>query len=434
MLHAPHKPRYTPLMPRLYLEDSKLLHFRAAVTDIREFARKNGQQVWQMALDSTAFYPTGGGQPHDLGTLRAQSRSGTELTVTVEDVTEDEAGTVWHTTTKPLLTGTMVQGTVDAARRLDHMQQHTGQHLLSAVLADDFGLRTVGFHMGERDVTIDLAVEDRAAQDAVLGDLHTVETRVNRHIAGNAPVTIREVSGEQAQALLAEGALRKLPDRVGPMRLVEIAGLDLNACGGTHVQALGEVGAVLLRETERTKKALRLHFVCGLRAVHASREDRTELAAAAGALSVGKADVFAGVQRLLTEAKALSKERLRLREEIAESHAVQLAVEERIVNGLRVVHRTFADRDADYLKLLATRLLQAVPRTVVLLISCEQEPATLILAGNTPLPRGCNALLKDAIAPYALRGGGTAELAQAQVPQELIQPVTTALLKKIAER
>ncbi len=421
-------------MPRLYLENSKLLQFRAAVTDIREFARKNGQQVWQIALDSTAFYPTGGGQPHDLGTLTAQSRSGAELTVVVEDVTEDEAGTVWHTTVKPLLTGTVVQGTVDAARRLDHIQQHTGQHLLSAVLADDFGLRTVGFHMGEQDVTIDLAVEDRAAQDAVLTDLHTVETRVNLHIAGNARVTVREVSGEQAQALLAEGALRKLPAREGPIRLVEIAGLDLNACGGTHVQALGEIGVLLLRETERTRKALRLHFMCGLRAVRAAREDWTELTAAAGALSVGCADVSAGVQRLLAETKALSKERLRLREEIAESHAVQLAVEERIVEGLRVVHRTFADRDADYLKLLATRLLQAVPRTVALLVSCLQEPATLILASNTALPRGCNVLLKDALAPYALRGGGTAELAQAQVPQQLLQPISDALLKKIAQR
>ncbi len=421
-------------MPRLYLEDSKLLQFRAAVIDIREFARKNGQQVWQIALDGTAFYPTGGGQPHDLGTLTTRSRSGMELTVMVEDVTEDEAGIVWHTTTKPLLTGTVVQGTVDAARRLDHMQQHTGQHLLSAVLADDFNLRTVGFHMGERDVTIDLAVDDRAAQDAVLENLPAVEARANRHIAGNAPVTVREVSGEQAQALLAQGALRKLPAREGPMRLVEIAGLDLNACGGTHVQALGEIGAVLLRETERTKKTLRLHFRCGLRAVRAAREDWTELAAAAGALSVGSADVCAGMQRLLAEAKVLSKERLRLREEIAERHAVQLAVEERIVDGLRVVHRTFADRDADYLKLLATRLLQAVPHTVAVLVSTAQEPATLVLAGNTAPPRGCNTLLKDALAPYALRGGGTAEFAQAQVPQELLVPVTDSLLKKLAKR
>ncbi len=419
---------------RLYLEDSKLLHFRAAVTDIREFARKNGQQVWQIALDRTALYPTGGGQPHDLGTLTAQSRSGAELTVMVEDVTEDEAGVVWHTTTKPLLTGTVVAGAVNAERRLDHMQQHTGQHLLSAVLADDFGLRTIGFHMGEQDATIDLAVEDRTAQDAILEHLHTVETRVNRHIASNAPVTVREVSSEEAQALLIAGALRKLPVREGPMRLVEIAGLDLNACGGTHVQALGEIGAVLLRETERTRKALRLHFMCGLRAVRAAHESWTQLAAAAGALSVGSADVPACVQRLLAETKALSKERLQLREEIAERHAVQLAVEERIVDGLRVVHRTFADRDADYLKLLATRLLQAVPHTMAVLSSTAQEPATLVLAGNTALPRGCSTLLKDALAPYTLRGGGTAEFAQAQVPKDLLTAVTDSLLKKIVKR
>ncbi len=432
-----------PIAERLYLHEPQLFEFRATVTDIREFARRDGVQIWQIALDRTAFYPTSGGQPHDRGVLTAQTRSGVELTVIVDDVVEDEAGEVWHATTKPLLTGTEVGGVLDADRRLDHIQQHSGQHLLSAVLANDFGLRTVSFHLGEEDATIDVLASpaaDPAANsidlpagrlDSLLGQ---AERRVNRHIASNLPVSVRAVSNEDAQVLLASGAIRKLPPREGAIRLVEIPGLDLNACGGTHVQALGEIGAVLLRGTERVKKGLRLHFVCGLRAVRAARRDWTELNAAAAMLSVGLADVSPAVHRLQAETRALGKERLRLREEIAESHAVQLAVEERIVGGLRLVYRTFADRDPEYIKLLATKLLEAVPQTAAVLVSTAGEPATVIVASNLQPPQGCDALLKSVLLPLGLRGGGTAELAQAQVPAAVLGEVAEALTQKIAKR
>ena len=423
---------------RLYLRDPKLRMFRAVVTDIREYARKDGVQVWQMALDRTAFYPAAGGQPADRGVLRAQARSGAELAVAVDEVMEDEAGEVWHQTTKPLLTGTAVEGAVDGERRLDHMQQHSGQHLLSAVLAEEFGVQTVSFHMGEQDATIDLAVEDKAEQAAVLERLDEVERRVNRRVAGNAAVTVRGVSRAEAEALLAKGAVRKLPPRAGDIRLVEIAGLDLNACGGTHVEALGEIGAVLLRETERVKKGLRLHFVCGSRAVRAARGDWTELGAAAGMLSVRSADVAATVQRLQAETRALSKERLRLREEIAGSHAVQLAVEERIEEGLRLVCRVFAGRDAEYIKVLAMKLLAAVPHTAAVLVSTAEEPATLVLASNFVSgpegARGCDVLLREVLAPLKLRGGGTAELAQTQVPAELLDGVIEGLVRRLTSR
>ncbi len=419
-----------PVAERLYLDDPKLFEFRATVTDIREFARKDGVQIWQIALDRTAFYPASGGQPEDRGGLTAQARSGAELTVAVDDVVEDEAGEIWHATTKPLLTGTEVRGAVDADRRLDHMQQHSGQHLLSAVLAEEFGLRTVSFHLGEEDTTIDLAGE---AEEKVEDRLEEVEWRVNRQIASNLPVSVREVSSEEAQALLASGVVRKLPPRAGPIRLVEIPGLDLNACGGTHVGSLGEIGAVLLRETERVKQGRRLHFVCGMRAVRAARGDWTELSGAAAVLSTGLAGVAPAVQRLQAELRALGKERLRLREEIATSHAVQLAVEERIVDGLRLVYRTFADRDPEYIKLLATKLLAAVPHTAAVLVSTAGEPASLVIASNLELGLGCDGLLKDVLGPLGLRGGGTAELAQAQVPAGRLGEVTEALKRRLGK-
>ncbi len=416
------------LTERLYLQDSKLLNFEAEVTDIREYARAGGEQVWQVTLDRSAFYPEGGGQPWDTGLLKARARSGAELEIPVEAVMEDEAGEMWHTVRKPVLAGTAVSGFVDADRRTDHRQQHSGQHLLSAVLADEYGARTVGFHLGEEDVTVDLAVSDRGALTAALPE---VEKRVNRLIASNLPVVLRTVSQEEAQALLAAGAVRKLPSRSGDIRLVEMPGVDLNACGGTHVGSLGEIGSVLLRGMERIKAGLRLHFTCGLRAVQAARATFDSLGEAAGLLSVGSADVPSAVQRVQAEAKALVKERVRLREELAGHHAVRLAVEEHIVDGLRLVVRVFPDRDAEYVKLLAQKLLAAVSHTAAVLASSAEEPATLYVACNHAPSAGCDAMLREVLASHGLRGGGTKELAQGQVPAALLQQVADELSRRM---
>ncbi len=414
---------------RLYLQDAKLVLFRAAVTDVREYARKDGVSVWQVALDRTAFYPTGGGQPHDTGTLLARSRGGAELVLPVSAVEEDEAGEVWHTTGKPLPAGTEVEGAINAGRRGDHARQHTGQHLLSAVLADRYGAPTVGFHLGEKDATVDLLTE---ARDALPERLPEVERQVNEHILQNLPVGVRTVSREEAEKLLEEGRLRKLPPREGPIRVVSIEGLDENACGGTHVGRLGEIGPVLLRETERLKSGLRLHFVCGGRAVRAARADWVELGAAAAMLSVGAGGVAEAVLRLQAETRALAKERLRLREEIAEDYAVQLAVEVRIEHGLRLVCRVFRNRDVEFVKLLAAKLLLAVPHTAAVLVSTSGEVPTVVVASNVAAGTPCDALLREVLLPFKLRGGGTAELAQAQVPEELLEGVTEMLRRRLS--
>lgn len=423
-----------PFAHRLYQHDPKLRHFTATVTDIREYARRDGVQVWQIALDQTAFYPTSGGQPHDTGTLHAKARSGAELTVAVDDVVEDEDGEIWHATTKPLLAGTAIHGNVHAERRLDHMQHHSGQHLLSAILHKHYDAPTVSFHLGDQDATIDLAVSSKEQQQELIAKLPEVEARVNLQIAENTPVRLRTVSQSEAQAMLAAGLLRKLPPREGDIRLVEIEDLDLNACGGTHVSALGDIGGMLLREAERVKQGLRLHFVCGLRATRTAREDWQQTSAAAALLSTSRATVPAAVERLLEEVKALHKERLRLREELAESHAVQLAVEERIENGVRVVCRDYASRDPEYIKVLATKLLSAVPQTVAILASRTQEPALLLVGANFESPIPCNSALTSVLGPLGLRGGGTAMLAQAKVPAEHLPEVTASLAARYSRK
>src|SRR5579884_3941261 len=204
-----------PAAERLYYGDSFLKNFSATVTDIREVSRGEGESVWQVALDRTAFYPTSGGQPFDVGVLRAMSRGGAGLDVLVESVEEDEHGEVWHFVRKPLSTGTEVEGEIDWERRLDHMQQHTGQHVLSAVFLRELQAPTVSFHLGDTTSTIDITANSLAAHS-----LERVERLVNLIIADDRPLTVRYVERAEAEAMLQQGHLRKLPDREGSIRIV----------------------------------------------------------------------------------------------------------------------------------------------------------------------------------------------------------------------
>src|ERR1700685_2643839 len=183
---------------RLYYADPSFASFDAHVSDLREVSRAQGRSLWQIALDRSAFYPTSGGQPHDTGMLTATSSGGAPPGAPILAGEEDEQGEVWHTTPKPLLAGTAVRGYVDWSRRRDHMQQHSGQHLLSAVLYRQLGAPTVSFHLGEMTATIDLAREGIS-----LEELEHVEDTVNEIIAEDRPVTMRTISRDEAEMLLA---------------------------------------------------------------------------------------------------------------------------------------------------------------------------------------------------------------------------------------
>jgi alanyl-tRNA synthetase len=287
---------------RLYYTDPAL-DFDATVTDIRLESHANGEQVWQIALNRSAFYPEGGGQPFDTGLLIATAKSGAVLEVPVERVSEDTLGEVWHTVRKPLPEGTEIVGRVDAERRMDHVQQHSGQHLLSAVFLTELGARTVSFHLGEDNVTIDLAGVETLSEDA----LRRVSTAANRLIYENRAVRPSWVSREEAEAMLARGDLRKLPEREGPMRLVEIEGVEFNACGGTHVASTGAIGGISLRRVQKVRQGLRLEFCCGLRATRSAREDYLRLAEVAAVLSAAPADIVGRVQGLIEDKKAAAK-------------------------------------------------------------------------------------------------------------------------------
>ncbi|MDE1155995.1 MAG: alanyl-tRNA editing protein [Acidobacteriaceae bacterium] len=293
---------------RLYYTSAQL-DSDATVEDIQLVSSDERGQLWQVSLNRSAFYPTGGGQPFDTGVLIATARSGALLEVPVERVEEDERGEVWHYVRKPLLEGAEVQGRVDSARRVDHEQQHSGQHLLSAMFLRELGAPTVSFHLGAESATIDLGVKERPSDE----DLARVEEAANRVIAEGRPLTVHWVQPEYAEEMVRRGDLRKLPEREGPIRVVQMQGIEFNACGGTHVNNTGAIGGVVIRRVEKVKQGWRVEFCCGLRAIRAARRDYHLLDGIARTLSVGTKDVPARVAALLEEKKAAAKELKKLK-------------------------------------------------------------------------------------------------------------------------
>jgi alanyl-tRNA synthetase len=305
---------------RLYYE-SAALEFAALVTDIRLVSTAKNEaadaaQLWQVALDRTAFYPEGGGQPCDTGVLTATARSGAQLEVPVERVAEDDAGEVWHFVRKPLVEGTEVIGKVDFDRRTDHEQQHSGQHLLSAMFLRELGARTVSFHLGAESSTIDLALRDDSAK-LTPEDLQRVEDAANRVVLEGRPLLSHWVERPLAEQMLARGDLRKLPPLEGPFRIVQMQGIEFNACGGTHVSNTGAIGAILLRRIEKVRNGWRVEFVCGLRAVRTARNDFRLLDTVARTLTVSRADVPTRIEKILEDRKAAAKEIKKLSAELA---------------------------------------------------------------------------------------------------------------------
>lgn len=415
-----------PTSERLYYSDSFLTTFSGIVTGIRELARSENESIWQFSLDRTAFYPASGGQPFDTGVLRAKSPAGAVLEIPVEEVEEDEQGAIWHLVRKPLSMGTHIEGHIDRERRFDHMQQHTGQHLLSAVFLRELQAPTVSFHLGESTSTIDLAAGPPAPHS-----LERVERIANEIIAEDRPVTARYVSRAEAEAMLAAGDVRKLPERQGAIRLIEIADCDRNACGGTHVRSTGQIGGLLVRGVEKVSRGARVEFVCGLRAVRAARADAAILRETIALLSTGAPDLPAAVGRLLTAAKASAKERQKLREELAEFQGAKLAIEEPVDNGLRLVARAWKHRDRETVKLLASRTVAAAPSTAVVFFALDADPARVFVARSPDLDFDCGRILREALVQLGLRGGGSADMAQGDVPAEHEPALQASLIDAI---
>jgi alanyl-tRNA synthetase len=375
---------------RLYYADSEVTTFEAVVRSCEVVDQKI-----HVILDRTAFYPTSGGQPFDTGTLGDAA---------VVDVVDVETGEIAHVVTTPLTPGRPVRGEIDWSRRLDHMQQHTGQHILSAAFDRLLGVRTVSFHLGTDSATIDLSREVAAEEVA------RAETEANRIVWENRPVGVRFVTEEEASRL----PLRKEPVRGGTLRLVEVENFDLSACGGTHVPRTGVVGMIAVAGMERFKGASRVTFVCGRRALRSHATLRDVVIAATRALSVTPGELKAAIDRALVEAKDAGRRLRKLQDELAVYRGVKLRAAAETIGPHRVVLRPEPDLDSAALKSLAAAVVESSRLVAVLVGGGTPVPVVIASAAET----GVNAsgLLRDLAAALGGRGGGTATLAQGGIP------------------
>jgi len=383
---------------RLYYADSYLRRFEASIVD-RDAARR------RLYLDQTAFYPTSGGQQFDLGSLQM---SGTDARLAIVDVV-DEGERIAHVLAEgspELALGSRVVGLIDWSRRFDHMQQHTGQHLLSALFAELLGLATLSVHFGEQSSTLDLDV-------AVLSpeQLLSVERRANAIVFEN-----REVSAKQEDAAEAAAGLRKPSTRTGALRIVSIAGLDRSACGGTHVQRTGEIGPILLRKLERVRQSVRVEFLCGGRATGRARADYAVLCELGGLLSTSIDELPGVLNSRVTELQQQSKQLRELQLELDEfrgrerytrakagaAEGALVLCQERLPTGSLQDLRGLAQRYA------------AQPRAVF--IAALEQPASLLLATAEDSGVDAAARLRSALSAHGGRGGGTPRLAQGSAP------------------
>ncbi|HVF68890.1 MAG TPA: DHHA1 domain-containing protein [Pyrinomonadaceae bacterium] len=408
---------------RLYYTDSHLLEFDARVVSVSKL--EDGRAA--VALDRTAFYPTGGGQPNDTGMLGAAR---------VVDCLEDDASNVLHVVEGDAPeVGAGVRGRVDAARRRDHVQQHTGQHILSQAFVELYGAQTRSFRMTADACEIDVELSEPSDER-----VERAVTRADEIIWDDREVRVHNVTPGEAARL----PLRKDSAREGELRVIEIEGFDFSPCGGTHARRTGEVGVVVARHWERAKGLVRVTFAAGTRALEDYRRANTTARSAAALFSVGRDEAAHAAARLQEENKHLQR-RLRASEELAaRAEARELLeesegaddgvadnagvsrVDDKGARGLRLAARVFEGRGAEDLRRLASAIA-AHAGAVALLGSREESGARLVFARHADAPGDMNALLREACRALEGRGGGRPDLAQGGGPR-------TDLLDQVIER
>ena len=379
-----------PITERLYYLDSHLIEFDARVVDVTE--RVSGWTA--VTLDRTAFYPTGGGQPSDTGTL-----DGARV---VECI--DEGENVLHVIQgQTPAVGSNVRGRVDWPRRLDHLQQHTGQHILSQAFVTLFGAPTRSFRVMEQVCEIDVELTDPTTER-----IERAVELANNVIWEDRAVIIKRVTPEEAAQL----PLRKDPGREGELRLIDIQGFDLTPCGGTHARNTGEVGLIAVRSWERAKGLTRIEFVAGRRALEDYRRANNTARNVATLFSAGRDDVPALAERMIEENKELHRRVSALEEIAARLEAEELIAEATVgSDGVKIISKTFANRDPESLKHLAQALI-AHQKTIALLGSQDKDAARLVFARSADASGDMKTLMRQACATIDGRGGGKPDLAQ----------------------
>ena len=400
---------------RLYYDSSEIYEFDTVVEDVAPASTEPSRPA--VILRETAFYPTSGGQVHDTGWLTLDGAEPLRVT----EVADAEDGRVVHYLEAPAklpLAGAAVHGSIDFERRRDHMQQHSGQHVLSAAFVELYQMPTVSFHMGEDYCSIDLATPSVSS-----AQIEGAERRANQVVFENRRVRIRYVSRAEAEKL----GLRKVPPAErDELRLVEVADFDVSACGGTHVSSSGQIGAIVLRKSERVRQGTRVEFVCGERAVRMARRDYSALSDAAALFSAQLWDVPEQIRKSIEESKLLRRQKDGALDELAELMALAALQSQPETSGRKMVVRAFSDRDINFAKLFAQKVTRAGTPAIALVASTV-DPAGLVFAqtpvqisGGAPGSSGSvadmGALLKQVLSSVGGRGGGSRDFAQGGVP------------------
>jgi alanyl-tRNA synthetase len=378
---------------RLYYDDAYLREFSAQVLSC-EPELHGATPAWRVVLDCTALYPTSGGQPHDLGKLGDAN---------VLDV-RDEGEEIVHVVDREPPLGS-VNGCVDWARRFDHMQQHTGQHLLSAMFQERFGRPTVSFHLGSDVCTIDLRGPEPTEEI-----LEGAERAANQVISEDRPITVRYGTAEQ----FAEMGVRKEVQRAGILRAIEIEGADLQPCGGTHVKSTAQIGIILVRGSTKMRQDWRVEFVCGRRAARVARHDFQVLQRAAEELGSAPEDVAASVHRAISERDAHFKNVRVLLQQVAEADAAAALQSAKTAgDGIRVIARVFSEEtQAEYLSAFATQLAKS-EKTIALL--ARSADGQVVFAQHASARQDMSAVLKQVFATFEGKGGGTRDFARGKL-------------------
>jgi alanyl-tRNA synthetase len=393
---------------RLYYNDAYTTTFKANIIERFQYRDSLG-----IVLDQSYFYPTSGGQPHDLGALN--DLPVTNVMVRPEDnaVAHIIKGEIWSDA---------VTGQIDWSRRFDHMQQHTGQHILSQAFLKAAEAETVSFHLGNDYATIDI-------NNSGLNPAHIekAELIANQIIWENRPITARFIDKEEANAL----PLRKIPDvEDDQLRIIEIADYDMTACGGTHVAHTGEVGLIKIVKLERRKEELRIEFLCGRRALKDYRQKNRIVNQLANELTTGYAEIETSVVRLRDEVK---QARRLLKQQLA--HSLSIEAEHLLRNGTKkgetvIVAEQFSGRDLAEIRMLANQIAQH-PNSIAL-IGTVDPTTQLIFSRAEDAPGEMNQLIKMALQVLGAKsGGGTPKFAQGGGPPADKERMTQALQRAL---
>lgn len=370
---------------RSYFTDAYVKEFSTGV--LREETLEDGRDV--VVLQDTYFYPTSGGQPNDLGSI-----SGVE----VLDVIDGEE--ILHVVKQPLEL-TEVVGLIDWPRRFDHMQQHSGQHLLSQTFQNLYTAETVGFHLGDDYVTIDLALEELTLEMA-----REIELAANELIYQNLPIDTYFVD----QNKVTELPLRKLPVVEKEIRIVEIRGIDYSPCGGTHLRSTGEIGLIKICRWEKKRDQIRVEFICGRRAIKDYHWKNEQIKQIAWRLSCQDSQAEENFERLYAEAKDLRKQLTYFRERVQFYEAAEYYTNSQQFKGFHLVTQIFTDREFKEVKRLANKIISK--EKVIVLFATKAEKAQVSFSCSKDIQINMHELLREVIGLIDGNGGGTPQSAQ----------------------